>query len=121
MEYWAEENGIELGDDRGLKYYNTTLGGLKFQEDFKIPFAGYRNRGAKVYDMGSSAFLWSSSPDLGNVFARFFYFGPNGAYAGSDYGRAYAFSLRCFKDSYLEFPSSEDGGNTGQVTLTLTA
>ena len=122
LEYWAEENGIELEDDGGLKYNYTTLDGLKFQEDFKIPFAGYRNlNDAKVYDMGKFANLWSSSPYVGNDIARYFTLSPNGANAGSYDFRAYAYSLRCFKDSYLEFPSSEGGGNTGQVTLTLTA
>ena len=110
MEYWAEENGIELEDDGGLKYNYTTLNGLKFQEDFKIPFAGGRDRYvAKVFDMGNYANLWSSSPHVGYTLARNFYFYPNAAYANNLIYRAYAFSLRCFKDSYLEFPSSEGG------------
>ena len=111
MEYWAEENGIELEDDVGLKYNYTTLDGLKFQEDFKIPFAGRRNgKDAKVFGMGNNALLWSSSPYVGNeVATRFFLLSPNGAYANYFSNRVYAFSLRCFKDSYLEFPSSEDG------------
>ena len=125
MEYWAEENGIELEDDGGLKYNYTTLDGLKFQEDFKIPFAGYRyGNDAKVYNMGISALLWSSSPYVGYVTARNFNLSPLAAYAYSYYNRAYAFSLRCFKDSYLEFPSSEGGSGTAvtetNVILTLT-
>ena len=105
MEYWAEENGIELEDDGGLKYNYTTLDGLKFQEDFKIPFAGYRNRDdAMVYSMGSDALLWSSSPNVGNYDARYFHLSPDEANAGYNDFRAYADSLRCFKDSYLSFP-----------------
>ena len=119
MEYWAQENEIELTEDNGgLKYNYTTLDGLKFQEDFKIPFAGLRNNSdAKVYIMGNLALLWSSSPRVGNDDARFFYLDPNGAHANSNNGRADAFSLRCFKDSYLEFPSSEGGDSTVTVYI----
>ena len=107
LEYWAEENEIELEDDGGLKYNYTTLDWLKFQEDFKIPFAGYRyNFVAKVYSMGYYAYLWSSSPLVGNVSARGFYLGPSEANANDSNNRAFAYSLRCFKDSYLEFPSA---------------
>ena len=66
LKYWAQENGIELEDDGGLKYNYTTLDWLKFQEDFKIPFAGYRGYyDAGVGDVGSYAHLWSSSPIVG--------------------------------------------------------
>ena len=126
MEYWAEENGIELEDNGGLKYNNTTLDGLKFQEDFKIPFAGYRDYDAYVYDMWYGASLWSSSPDVGNDNARNFSLDPDGAYADNGSLRAYGFSVRCFKDSYLSFPTNENGDSgsgsaSTHVTLTLTA
>ena len=102
LEYWAEENGIELEDDGGLKYNYTTLDGLKFQEDFKIPFAGSRYLdAAKVYNMGYNANLWSSSPNVGNDNARNFNLNPNEANANNNNNRANAFSLRCFKHSYL--------------------
>ena len=107
LEYWAEENEIELEDDGGLKYNYTTLDWLKFQEDFKIPFAGSRYYyDAKVFSMGSYAYLWSSSPRVGNDYARRFYLGPDGAHVNGSYDRADADSLRCFKDSYLGFPSA---------------
>ena len=118
LEYWAEENGIELEDDGGLKYNYTTLDGLKFQEDFKIPFAGYRQyHDAKVYGMGNFASLWSSSPYVGDDDARSFYLDPREANADDRYDRADAYSLRCFKDSYLEFPSSEGGDGTVTVSI----
>lgn len=130
MEYWAEENGIELEDGGGLKYNYTTLDGLKFQEDFKIPFAGGRNYlDARIFYMGYTASLWSSSPYVGSANARIFSLDPDGAQAINDDYRARAYSLRCFKDSYLEFPSSEGGDseiivniaalNGGQNTCTL--
>ena len=87
---------------------NVTAAG-QFQEDFKIPFAGYRNLNAKVYVIGDSAYLWSSSPNAGNEFARCFGLDPDGASAYNGSYRANAFSVRCFKDSYLSFPSSEGG------------
>lgn len=79
---------------------------MQFQEDFKIPFAGQRDRSARVYEIGDNAYLWSSSPDAGYADARFFGLLPIVAYAIGDNTRAYAFSVRCFKDSYLSFPSS---------------
>ena len=115
MEYWAEENEIELEDDEGLKY--TTLDVLKFQEDFKIPFAGYRNSSAMVFAVGESVDLWSSSPYVGHDGARYLYLGPRGANASYDNSRVLAHSLRCFKDSYLSFPSSEDVDSTVTVYI----
>ena len=106
MEYWAEENGIELEDDGGLKYNYTTLDGLKFQEDFKIPFAGYRYyNDAKVQGIGVNAYLWSSSPG-GEYNARNFYLEPSKARTRNTYSRGFARSLRCFKDSALGSSSS---------------
>ena len=100
MKYWAEGNEIELEEYEGLKYNYTTLDGLKFQEDFKIPFAGYRYYyDAKVFLMGNDARLWSSSPNVGNASARYFGLIPRGAYANIDLNRALAYSVRCFKDS----------------------
>ena len=93
---------------------------LKIQEDFKIPFAGLRDYDAYVNDVGSSALLWSSSPIVGLGGARYFFLDPNEANTNSYFSRANAYSVRCFKDSYLEFPSSESGASTGQVSLTLT-
>ena len=75
---------------------------------------------AKVYGLGGYANLWSSSPNAGSEGARSFGLSPGAAYAGYYNGRAGAFSVRCFKNSYLSFPSSEGGASTGQVTLTLT-
>jgi len=98
LEYWAEENGIELENVGGLKYNQTTLDGLKFQEDFKIPFAGYRYYIANVYKIGDDANLWSSSPNAGDEDARQFYLSPDGAYAAISHNRIVAFSMRCFKD-----------------------
>ncbi len=108
MEYWSQENEIELKEgDGGLKYNYTTLDGIKFQEDFKIPFAGYRNYyDAKVYTVGYWAYLWSSSPYVGNEDACSFYLGPGGASAYGISFRAGGSSVRCFKDIPLRLPFS---------------
>ena len=72
-----------------------------------IPFAGLRGNDARVNGVGGYAYLWSSSPYAGNDNVRYFYLYPNEAGANR-YGsyRANAFSVRCFKDSSLGFPSS---------------
>ena len=126
MKYWAEENGIELEDDGGLK--SMTLDVLKFQEDFKIPFAGFRiSYKAKVCHMEDHANFWSSSPRVGFTQAlRFTLLSPGRADLVDYYNRADALSLRCFKDSYLSFPTNENGDSgsgsaSTHVTLTLTA
>ena len=126
LKYWAEENGIELEDDGGLK--SMTLDVLKFQEDFKIPFAGFRiSYEAKVCHMEDHANFWSSSPRVGFTQAlRFTLLSPGRADLVDYYNRADALSLRCFKDSYLSFPTNENGDSgsgsaSTHVTLTLTA
>jgi len=128
LKYWAQENGIELEDDGGLKYNWDTLDWLKFQEDFKIPFAGYRDyyHNVKVNEIGAYAGLWSSSPIVGNANARFFNLNPYVASAIYPQPRAYGLSLRCFQNSYLSFPTNENGDSgsgsaSTHVTLTLTA
>ena len=112
LKYWAEENGIDLyGEDEEWLLYNDDWDQnfMQFQEDFKMPFAGYRSFNAKVYVIGDLANLWSSSPYAGDERARYFALGPGEAGAYNLSRRAYAFSVRCFKNSYLSFPSSEGG------------
>jgi len=105
LEYRAEENNIALEDDWHWLKYNSDLDWLKFQEDFKIPFVGYRDSSTNA-SVWYNAKLWSSSPDVGNDRARNFYLDLGTAGANNNYYfRGYAFSVRCFKDSYLSFPS----------------
>ena len=123
LKYWAEENGIDLyGEDEEWLLYNDDWDQnfMQFQEDFKIPFAGYRDNPALVYGLGGYANLWSSSPDAGDENARNFYLNPNAAGAYGSSSRADAFSVRCFKNSYLSFPSSE-GGWDSLITVNIAA
>ena len=128
MEYWSQENEIELEEgDGGLKYNDTTWDGIQFQEDFKIPFAGDRYHiDAEVYHVGRLSRLWSSSPYVGGAHVRAFSLYPDEAYADTDGSHANAYSVRCFKNSYLSFPTNENGDSgsgsaSTHVTLTLTA
>jgi len=125
LEYWAKENEINFEDyiapigPKGLYnslkwlYDDSYVLWLKFQEDFKVPFAGYRDYYpfagysdsiARVY-IGELADLWSSSPYWYYGFARVFGLSPDWVSADRVNVRSYAFSVRCFKDSYLSFPT----------------
>jgi len=109
LKYWAANytwawNTLNLSYSNlsGLPYFlsNATAAG-QFQKDFKIPFAGNRDKDAKVYEIGDSANFWSSSSyyaSPGREFARYFFLYPNEASARTSSYRAYAYSVRCFKN-----------------------
>jgi len=127
VQYWAGNytwawNSLTLNWTAPLYYFNNSTVRTQFQSDFMIPFAGRRyGNDVRVYNVGSLAFLWSSSPNVGNARARHFYLHPSDMYANGVDDRARGLSVRCFKDPALGSSSSEGGENTGQVTLTLTA
>ena len=107
LKYWAQENEIESREsDGGLKY--TTFNGMKFWEDFKIPFAGYRDFNTFVNDIGVHAYLWSSSPIVDSIAARRVSLNQDEASMNYYDYRKNALSVRCFKDSPLSFPSVSD-------------
>lgn len=70
---------------------------------FKLPFAGSRNYDdASLNRKGSNGYYWSSSPYSGSsISARYLNLGSSFVRAGSSRGRAYGYSVRCFKDSYV--------------------
>ena len=74
------------------------IGDNIFYTDFQIPFAGRRSfgNGSRSAE-GSDAYLWSSSPRVGNVHARSFH-----ATAEFYDFRGHAYSVRCFKDSSVK-------------------
>ena len=101
LKYWAEENEIKFNDG----YRLTLLEWYKFQKDFKIPFAGYRDGdNAKVNFVGDEADLWSSSP-ADYVMASRFHLSPNEVSTRYSNSPTDGFSVRCFKDSPLSFSS----------------
>ena len=73
-----------------------------------------------VYAMGDDSEFLSSSPNVGYDDARHFFLSPDVADANLSIFRAAAFSVRCFKDSYLEFPSSEGGDSSiGALVISI--
>ena len=70
-----------------------------------VPFAGRRHYGnAGVYELGRYAYLWSSSPySAGSPDSQYLYLGAGGSVDMSYDFRAYAFSVRCFHDSYQTY------------------
>ena len=78
---------------------------------FYIPFAGYRNiSNATLSYQGSNGFYWSSSP-YGSDYpynARYLSLYSSNVYADRSYYRAYGYSVRCFKDSYVASPESSN-------------
>jgi hypothetical protein len=93
--------GTTINSGSGLPYFSSDTAATKFGNDFLLPLAGGRDydSSATVYNQGTFAYYWSSSPDPSSSSARslevnLFYVS---AYNGND--RALGFSLRCFQDS----------------------
>ena len=78
--------------------FKNAIARAQFQEDFKIPFAGYRHNNARIHGIEGYANLWSSSPAVDDKYARYFDLVPNVAQAYNDNYRAGASSIRCIKD-----------------------
>ena len=88
---------------------------------FKLPFAGGRNYyGASLNGQGSYGYYWSSSPSSASSdSARRLYLGSSNVNANFNLDRAYGYSVRCFKDSYVAPSISytlELHANGGSVT-----
>jgi len=113
-EYWSDINDVEIVNLYGYGDWHYSLSGaiwirFQFQEDFKIPFAGYRSYGGDIRDVGVSASLSQTSllSDMydyvdGWEFASPFSILPYSVGHITDWFESY--SVRCFKDSYLSFP-----------------
>jgi len=78
---------------------------------FYIPFAGYRSSSnAALNYQGSRGLYWASSPygsDYPNN-ARRLYLNSSDVRANEYGDRAFGFSVRCFKDSYVASPESSN-------------
>ena len=106
VKYWRDTyaTNVTLNWSNNLYYFSDSTARENFMKYFKLPFAGLRNcSSAGLVSQGSIGYYWSSSPygsDYPDI-ARGLYLDSSLVNA-SDYGhRAYGFSVRCFKDSYL--------------------
>lgn len=90
-----------------MDWLNLTTGN-DWRINLHMPFAGYRDYSTAVLNyQGSYGFYWSSSPfSAGSSYARYLYLYSSRVRADYSGGRADGFSVRCFKDSYVEPTSS---------------
>jgi len=102
LEYWAEGNGVEWYEPFQGNYspWDVNMNFLKFQSDFKIPFAGgyiYRsNNVSEISEIWISAFLWLSTPMTNG--AANFHLSSNSSSAYWWSWRTAAYPVRCFKN-----------------------
>ena len=93
--------------------------------DLLVPFAGDRNHiAAKVYDLGSSAYLWSSSPYSAETpYSRYLFLDVYGDMGMGYDRRADAYSVRCVYDSYQTYTKasnlSSEGGDSSTGALVI--
>jgi hypothetical protein len=115
LDYWYYTNyKAHPSISQNLYYFSdSTTDSTKrqaFMDYFYIPLAGNRNySNASLDSQGSYGSYWSSSPfSASSRSARDLYLvsiSVNVSY--NDY-RAYGFSVRCFKDSYVASPESSN-------------
>ena len=110
LEFYVYENYSNntgnLNDSNGYKWISSSDVASWFAHYFQIPFAGRRDFGdANVSGQGSSAYLWSSTPNGDD--ARYLFL--NSSYVGASYNhpRAYGLSVRCFKNEYVPYNESD--------------
>jgi hypothetical protein len=101
MELWfATKNEVCAINNNSTGYvcaWTTKATFNDFMSELKLPMAGRRLRGnGAMYDQGYTGNYWSSSPNGSYGFRV--YFNSGGIYPVYNYYRAYAFSIRCFKN-----------------------
>lgn len=100
IKLWGDYKGYKYDEKNNWLYdsdndYNDVW--KEFAEDFKLPFAGYRDNSSACVDIqGSRGYYWSSSPF--GASARILYVSPDYVGANSNRGRADGLSVRCFKN-----------------------
>jgi len=107
---WAWNSLILSVSNNFISFQSNPWASLAFRNSFYIPFAWYRNYNASVYNLGSYARLWTSSPDLTYSynwsFSKYFSIGPTAASYNSIY-RSEWYSLHCFKNTAIDIVSIE--------------
>jgi len=122
LQYFAANPNVNqtLTQDGDFHYFNNSANGniKKFQNSFKLPFAGYRAHwNAVSYDQSYGGDYWSSSPRSENsTYARFLYMDSSTVQAHNLDFRTYGYSVRCFKDhpdapATLTITFNQNGGN----------
>jgi hypothetical protein len=107
---------ITLNGTYPLQYFSNSTAKTQFVEDFKIPFAGYRQDStAKLFTVRPSsdytAHFWTSSPATNGRSIYRILINSSNVDAHGNGLRAYGLSLRCFKNSaYLNPDLSSDVG-----------
>ena len=106
LEYWIANYTwmwnsltVSFSSDNLNKFDDDLVAVNRFQENFKIPFAGYRDGyDAKVYDIDDYAYFWSSSPRAGYDYAYLFQLSNSEVSTNYYNNRVFGYSIRCFKD-----------------------
>lgn len=115
----SEENPLYDSDN---SFENVQVAINQIMYDLKLPFGGWRSMvDAWVY---SDNALWSSSPNSDTSFAMNFWYSDDEEfewiYADSDNSRAFAYPIRCFKNTALTFSHVEffdDGESISSWTV----
>ena len=106
LQYFAANPNVNqtLNQSEDLHNFSDSTNATKFQNVFKLPFAGWRNQPGTIFNntnlmaQGSDGMYWSSSPN--SVYSsNAYHLRLNSRVAIESTRRAYGFSVRCFKDS----------------------
>jgi hypothetical protein len=88
-------------DNNGFPWFYDSNKAIQFTNRFLLPFAGEIDFGTtlppgQIFYQSYNGFYWSSSPDKEN--AHFMYLYTSNMYTDHSGPRAFAQSVRCFKD-----------------------
>ena len=106
LQYFATNPNVNqaLTANGDFHYFSNSENAAKFQNAFKLPFAGRRDfSSADLESQGSYGYYWSSSPYGSDnpILARYLRLDSSSVNASSRSARAFGLSVRCFKDSYV--------------------
>jgi len=102
--YWYKKNyNTTPSISNNLYYFSNTTSREAFMTYFKFPFAGYRDYWDASLNVRGYGLYWSSSPYGSDYpeYARSLYLDSSNLDADYYDNRAFGYSVRCFKDSYV--------------------
>jgi hypothetical protein len=96
---WAKIKGQTLTTgNNDYMYFSNSAMVTQFRDELFLPQAGHRNHvAAALGHQGIVGNYWSSTPN--GIYAYRLHFYSSYVYADNYESRAYAFSIRCFKNS----------------------